>query len=42
MYYLQRYKKENFESLIKRFKKLSFKNNKFLKKEKQKILKNIL
>ncbi|MGP4128131.1 MAG: hypothetical protein ACTXNS_00360 [Candidatus Carsonella ruddii] len=42
MYYLQRYKKENFESLIKRFKKINTKNTKFLKKEKQKILKNII
>ncbi|XZR53066.1 MAG: hypothetical protein ACM3Q5_00370 [Candidatus Carsonella ruddii] len=42
MYCLQRYKKENFDSLIKRFKKIEIKNFKFLKKEKKKILKNIL
>ncbi|WMC18330.1 hypothetical protein [Candidatus Carsonella ruddii] len=42
MYYLQRYKKENFESMIKRFKKINIKNINFSKKEKQKILKNII
>ncbi|XZR52655.1 MAG: hypothetical protein ACM3Q7_00360 [Candidatus Carsonella ruddii] len=42
MFFLQRYKKENFESLIKRFKKINIKNIKFLKKEKKKLLKNIL
>ncbi|BFI90884.1 hypothetical protein [Candidatus Carsonella ruddii] len=42
MYCLQRYKKENFESLIKRFKKINIKNTDFLKKDKKKILKNIV
>ncbi|WMC19928.1 MAG: hypothetical protein NVS86_00365 [Candidatus Carsonella ruddii] len=42
MYHLQRYKKENFESLIKRFKKINIKNTSFFKKEKRKIIKNII
>ncbi|AFP84103.1 hypothetical protein A355_064 [Candidatus Carsonella ruddii HT isolate Thao2000] len=42
MYFLKRYKKENFDIFIKRFKKIIIKKNKILKKEKNKIIKKII
>ncbi|MFI4913509.1 MAG: hypothetical protein ACH6QR_00700 [Candidatus Carsonella ruddii] len=41
MYFLIRYKKENFDFFIKKFKKLNNKKKKNNKKEKKKIFKNI-
>ncbi|BCG49285.1 hypothetical protein [Candidatus Carsonella ruddii] len=39
MSFSKRFKKENFESLLKRFKKNIEKKNKIIKKEKKKLLK---